>query len=180
MAEGVTWISVKRFAEATGISVQMVYKLAQAGVIDSPTKGQLPWPASNINYCKHLRGKRSYGDTLTDERTKLTKIQAEIKDLELRQLKGELISHEEVISEFTGRVVELRSALVGYPKKLAPVLYGQDEITIHRILDEEFTDLLMRFSREGRWTTRGKADGKKSDKKTKMVKPRKGGGKASR
>lgn len=62
--------------------------------------------------------------TLTDERTRLTKINADRKNLQLEKERGELL-HVDTVMKLHGAVFQnIRSKMLAIPSKLAPLTYG--------------------------------------------------------
>ena len=85
----------------------------------------------------------------TQERAKLTKLQAEKVSLELEQLRGTLLPTEMVVVGWMGHVANARAKLLAMPAKAAAEIVGMESyleveqvITelIHEALDELSTD----------------------------------------
>jgi hypothetical protein len=83
--------------------------------------------------------------SLTDERTRLTKYQADIAQLQFQKSKGELISTNRAGQVWGEIVSSVRARLLGLPTKLAPVIaIGSSipeikeclETAIHEVLNE--------------------------------------------
>ena len=105
-----------------GITERRYRQMAKEEIVPEPVGGMVDFVVATKQYIAHLH-KRLEGEgslSLTDERTRKTKAEAEIKELELKKLKGSLIDREEVVREFVARIHVLKSDLLALPKSLPP------------------------------------------------------------
>jgi phage terminase Nu1 subunit (DNA packaging protein) len=104
-----------------------------------------------IDYLKRLA--TGTGEmSLTDERTRLTKLQADLAEIELKKAHGQMISTKRAM-HFWGEVVSaVRQRLLGLPTRLAPVVATRSipqakeriEMAVHEVLAElSNPDLVM-------------------------------------
>jgi len=104
-----------------GIKARRYRQLADEGVLPKVVKGKVDFVLATKKYIDYLH-KCVEGEgspTLTKERTRKTKAEAEIKELELRKLQGELVDRSEVVDELVRRVYTIKSDLLSIPKRLA-------------------------------------------------------------
>ena len=104
----------------------------------------------NMDALKVWLDNRSKGDLdYTQERAKLTRLQAEKVTLELEQQRGNLLPLEMVIEGWQGQIANARAKLLALPPKVASQVLGMESyleveqaITelIHEALDELSTD----------------------------------------
>ncbi len=83
------------------------------------------------------------------ERERLTRIKADLGELELGKARGELIPialYEELV---TGHVMAARQRLLILPSRIAPQLEGEDRATIKTKLDQAVRGALTALSTEG-------------------------------
>ena len=93
----------------------------------------------------------------TQERAKLTKLQAEKVSLELEQLRGTLLPTEMVVVGWMGHVSNARAKMLAIPPKAAAEIVGMESyleieqfltMLIHEALDELSTDGIPKEYRE--------------------------------
>ena len=90
-----------------------------------------------INYYRILaKGQGSL--SLTDERTRLTKINADRKELQLRKEKGEVINTVEAMRLWGGVCQAMRSKILSMPSKLSPLVLGIKTIPEIKEITEKF------------------------------------------
>ena len=107
-------------SEALGITQRHVLRLVQTGILP---KTDDPKQITNayINHSKESKGGKA---DLIEERTRLIRIQADKRELELKIAQGELI-HVDTAMQLWGQVVQsVRSKLLAIPTKLAPLVLG--------------------------------------------------------
>ena len=90
-----------------------------------------------INYYRAMaKGQGSL--SLTDERTRLTKINADRKELRLKEEKGELINTMEAMGAWGIVCQTIRSKVLSMPSKLAPLILGVKTIPEIKEITEKF------------------------------------------
>ena len=76
-------------------------------------------------------------------------MKARIAELELKKLKGELISLDEVRRQWVNRIIEVKTALLSLPRKIPPLLEGKEKRDMEAIIESEVRFILERFARPG-------------------------------
>lgn len=101
-------------------------QLAKEGHVPDPVKGMVDAPLALIKLAAYYHQQSSMsGDlSLTDERTRLTRINADKKELELQKAKGELIKTEIAVKLWGGIIVNIKKKLDQIVAKLPPLAYG--------------------------------------------------------
>ena len=96
-------------------------QLAKDGKVPEPQKGSVDALEALARLAAYYQGMaEGDGDTsLTDERRRKTKAEADMAELELAELQGALIRKDEVAREFEDRVIVLKSDLLALPKRQA-------------------------------------------------------------
>ena len=112
-------------AEHLDLSTKSISELITKGVLPSK-KGRSPL---NIDVCRHayisylrkLAGyhKKSGSGDIAEEKTRLTKAQADKAELEVSELEGKLIPAPLVQDTWTDFVANVRAKLLGIPSSLA-------------------------------------------------------------
>ena len=125
------------------LSARRVRELTTSGVLQKTTHGY-PVRAAVRSYVNFLRSKTG---TLTNERARLTKAQANLAELNLRFKIGELVERRAVErKEFvTGRIV--RDRVFNVPDRVSgPVASMTDQHAIHALLTAELRQCLQELT----------------------------------
>jgi phage terminase Nu1 subunit (DNA packaging protein) len=131
------------------LTERRIRQLAVEGIIPRPERGQYDLVGCVRGYIKHLR-ERAYGGKpdVVAERGRLLKAQADRAELEVRELRGELVPSEDLGRALEFFVTSARSRLLALPRKLALTLAPENsrdaeskiEIAIHALLEELASD----------------------------------------
>lgn len=185
-----SYYSVQTIAELLGITPRRVQQLAVKGVLPKPERGKYELVPTVQGYVKHLRElSQGQGSSLTEERVRLTKYNADKKELELQKARGELIQVSLAMELWGGIIQNMRSKLLGMPTKLAPLCFGSKSIpdikskiekTVHEVMRDianpKFREI-ARMAGDKRDTPNAKAaagaDGVRVVRRKKGIKPRK-------
>ena len=87
--------------------------------------------------------------TTTQERAKLTKLQAEKVTLELEQQRGNLIPAEMVILGWQGLLANARAKLLALPPKVAAQAVGADYVEIEQLFRGVIYEALDELAGDG-------------------------------
>lgn len=130
-----------------GITSRQYRNLANDGKVPPVVSGKIDFPLATKQLLEYYR-KLAAGQgslSLTDERIRLTKINADRKDLQLQKEKGELL-HVDTVMKLQGGVMQnIRSRILSLPAKLATLSFGSSTIAenesiirkgIYEVLDE--------------------------------------------
>jgi phage terminase Nu1 subunit (DNA packaging protein) len=146
MAPGV---SSAKLGKLLGISFQRVYQQVKAGNLPEPVDGRWDPYIAVPHYVKQLREKvAGKTDTsLTEERKRLTTLQADKTEHELAILKGEHI-HTDIIGDYLERVfVALRQRILSIPTKAATLVMGQKSLAgVRDAIEEQLHEALSELS----------------------------------
>jgi len=159
-----------------GISVRRYQQLAKEGLVPSPADGLIDFVASTkaliTYYQKLLQGQGSI--TLTDERARLTKVQADIAILEYEKTTGQLLEKDEVISAWKAMIMACRSRLLSIPTKAAPLIEGLNKRESQHVLEKMVWEALNELSNSSKLSPkkRKKKFLKKVNLKRKNVTPK--------
>lgn len=126
-----------------GISEKRYRQLASEGKLPSPKNGLVDFEEATKQYVLFLRDRiENHDDSLTEQRRRKTKAEADMKEMQQKRLAGELIERAMVADELVKRVHVLKGDLLGLPKRLAKWPEAK-EIT-HRYL----VNLMKTYSRQ--------------------------------
>lgn len=113
-----------------GITSRRYRYLANDGKVPAPVSGKIDFVLATKQLLEYYR-KLAAGQgslSLTDERCRLTKINADRKELQLDKERGELL-HVDSVMMFTGAVMQnIRNKMLALPKKMSPIVYGSKSI----------------------------------------------------
>lgn len=130
-----------------GITTRRIRDLAKDGILPPIAGNKIDFPMACMKYIAYIKklGEGGGSLSLTDERTRLTKINADRKDLQLQKEKGELLHVDTVMALQGGVLKNIRQRLLSLPVKLATLSYGSASIAetesvirkgIYEVLDE--------------------------------------------
>jgi phage terminase Nu1 subunit (DNA packaging protein) len=152
---------VATIAKLLLLSERRVYQLVTDGVIPRHDRGRFEIAAAVQGYIRFLQERQVGGNgQLTDyntEKARLTKLQADFKEIELAELKGKLIPMELVLEAWMGHVSNARAKLLAMPQKAAAQVVGVDSyveidqlltVLVHESLDELSNDGLPQDYRQ--------------------------------
>ncbi len=136
---------VQAIARLLKLSERRVQQLVKDGILPRPVKGE--YDAINcvhayIDYLKKLIS--GSGElSLTDERTRLTKYQADLAELDLRRAHGEVIGTEDAMRIWSEVVMAVRQRLLALPTRMAPLVVNCQSIPeVKARLDVAITEVL--------------------------------------
>jgi phage terminase Nu1 subunit (DNA packaging protein) len=131
-----------------GITARRYYQLSKDGIVPPPEKGKIDILRAGAAYIayqrKLLQGSGSL--TLTDERTRETKLKADLLERELAEQEGALLSYEEVKTAWVRVLSAVRSRLLSIPTKYAPLLFGRSIPEIKEKVEEGIYQALTELS----------------------------------
>lgn len=132
---------VSTIAKLFSISERRVQQLAKEGIIPKNTKGKYELAPCISGYINYLREKGENKDNSSANetylyKTRLLKGQADKLELEIAELKKDLVPAEHVFKTWSNRILRCRSLLLNMPDKLA---YQVSTITDPREAEELIT-----------------------------------------
>jgi len=143
--------TIKEVAEHLDLSSVRVHDLFNENIlIKSGKSGGQDVDDCRVRYIRYLRslskGKNTSSGDLNDERTRLTKAQADRAELELQEKEGELISTDLIKTIWSDYVANVRSKLLALPSKLghltqAAETYAEAEAIIKESIYECLEEL---------------------------------------
>lgn len=136
-----------------GVSVQTVRYMENTGLlVPSGTKGTYQTLPSIQNYLGRLREQAAGratkgGNNLADERAEETRIDKEIKAIKLAQLKGEILTLDEVSASWSAFAGVIKGMLLTMPSKARTSI---PHLTAHdgEVLRDMVRDMLLDLSDE--------------------------------
>tara|TARA_E500000178_G_scaffold324929_1_gene351833 strand:+ start:69 stop:548 length:480 start_codon:yes stop_codon:yes gene_type:complete len=123
--------TIKSVAEHLDLSNVRVHDLFNENIlIKSGKSGGQDLDDCRVRYIRYLRslskGKNTNSGDLNEERTRLTKAQADRAELELQEKEGELISTDIIKTIWSDYVANVRSKLLALPSKLGHLTQAAD------------------------------------------------------
>ena len=142
----------KEVSEHLDLSVKRVSELIRNGIFPSKTgRSPLNLDVCRIAYISYLRklggyNKKTGTADIQEEKTRLTRFQADKAELEVSELEGKLIPAELIESTWTDYVANVRAKLLSLPNKLAHQVisidtYAEAEILIKDTVYEALKEL---------------------------------------
>lgn len=135
----------------------------------------LYWWAENIYEAKLETEEKD--ESLKNARQRYWKAKAEKEEINIAQLKSELIPKKKLADLWGSRVVEVKQGLLNLADRLPPILESKTQPEIRAIVHKEVVQLLNMYSRESKNTpkslTASKSKPKKKIAKRKKTKKKK-------
>lgn len=147
-------------ADLFRVSVQTITKLAREEIVVRKGRGKYDREKSITNYICHLRdtaagrGGATAVESLSDERARLAKEQADHAALKNAQLRRELLPAAEVEATWSGFVTDARALLLAVPTRVQQRL---PHLTQHDVseIEAEQRDALRALANHGSGDTNG-------------------------
>jgi phage terminase Nu1 subunit (DNA packaging protein) len=146
----------RELAEHLDLSTKRISELIRDGILPSKMgRSPLNLDVCRIAYISYLRklggyNKRSGGGDIAEEKTRLTKAQADKAELEVSELEGQLIPAQLVQDTWTDFVANARAKLLALPSKIAHQVIALDKYAEAELLiKENVHDALLELSDNG-------------------------------
>lgn len=142
-------------AEHLDMTPQRVRDLIKQGVLNRKNaRDSMDVDECRKNYIRYLRtrtqGLQNASGDLNEERTRLTKLQADKAQLEVQEMEESLVSVEKITEEWVGYVSNVRSKLLALPSKVSHrVQAAENYAEAEKILKESVYDALHELSNNG-------------------------------
>jgi len=148
--------SQREVAEHLDLSTKRISELIRDGILPSKMgRSPLNLDVCRIAYISYLRklggyNKRSGGGDIAEEKTRLTKAQADKAELEVSELEGQLIPAQLVQDTWTDFVANARAKLLALPSKIAHQVIALDKYAEAELLiKENVHDALSELAEDG-------------------------------
>lgn len=136
-------VSQKDLAVWLCLGARRVRELTSRGVLTQAASGY-DLKASVAAYLTFLR---SHTGSVTDERSRLLKAQADMGELKVRQRTGELVSRTAVATKLFTEHRRIRDQLLNIPSRVSGLLAAEsDQQKIHAVLTTEIHNVLKELS----------------------------------
>lgn len=136
-------------AKLLDVTPRRVQQLASDGIIPKPEQGEYDLAKCVISYIRYIRRlAQGSGDlSLTDERTRLAKEQADRAERENLLARGDLVPVGIVAGIFEKVFSALRAKIVSIPGKIAPQIVGLNNVAeVKGLLESVHNEALAELS----------------------------------
>jgi len=137
------------------VNTSRVHQLAREGTIPKPKSGRANWDLMACihaywDYKEQAGGKPESKDAdYWNEKTRLTKAQADREELAVAEKKGQLVDAAEIIQEYSNCVLACRAKLLSMPTKLAyELIQINNPNIIQNKLEQAIDEALLELSSE--------------------------------
>lgn len=144
--------TIVKVAQELDLSTKMVNDLIARGTITKKDRGQYDLVEARTEYIRHLRsvaaGRAKAGELdLGEERARLAKEQADAKEMENANLRGELVFIDDVAKQFGQQASAVRTRLLAIPSKAAPLVLNctkpaEARAVIQEMIEEALNELV--------------------------------------
>lgn len=146
-------VTAAELGEFLGVTARNVRNLADAGeVVRAPQPARYLLKESCARYCVKLRGAANRSNTrgaqtatLTSERARLAKEQADVMALKAAKERGELVPAAEVAAKWKAILTALRSRFLGIPSRVRSQIPNLSRVEVD-LIDDEIRDALEELS----------------------------------
>lgn len=141
-------------AELFGVQIPNISQLTTSGVIEVGPPGRNNLLVCAHRYIMHLKAKadgrfKAMGE-LGDEKARLTKAQADMAEMEAEEMAGTLVRRDEVVQEWQGILMDMKSKLMALPSKAATLVADEENPALcQEILDRMVREALQELSEYG-------------------------------
>lgn len=97
---------------------------------------------------KNIDGDSS--EAMLEHKTRYWKEMADEKEIGNMEARGQLISRDEVVTEWCKRIAEVRQSLLALAVRLPPILEGKDAAEMRPLIKAEAVGVLEGYSRPGK------------------------------
>lgn len=146
--------TLKEVATHLDMTSQRVHDLIKQGVLNKGNaKNSMCVEESRKNYIRYLRtrakGLQNASGDLNEEKTRLTKLQADKAELELNELEQSLVSVDRIADEWVNFVSNAKSKLLALPSKVSHRVQATESYAeAEKILKDAIHDALNELSNE--------------------------------
>ncbi len=136
------------------ITPRRIQQLTKEGILPKAERGKYELLPVVRAYCIYLQGKLMGSDSMIPdmnfEKARMMKLKNEKLELELSEMKEELVPVSQVEKSWSEMVTSAKSALLSLPKKLAPRVAGEkDTVKCHDILKKNITQAMANIAKDG-------------------------------
>ena len=135
-------MSFDQAADFLNMSKSSFYRLIESGVIPKSDDGKYTLSEVVEAYWRN----QFDSEGLKAAQTRLVTAQAELKEAELAEQRGELHRASAIAKVWTDNVINTRTKLLAIPNKIAPELIGQDLQTVQQKLKNAIYEALRELA----------------------------------
>jgi len=115
-----TTIKLDELAQLVGVSTRWIAKLQRDGIVPAPKNGEYPERETLMRLFAYFRqAGDGAGEALSTERARLTKSKADIAEMQKKQLMGQMIAVDRVVSLTTTIMNGVKERLLTVATKVA-------------------------------------------------------------
>lgn len=152
--------NVSRAAKFLNLSEQRVQQLAKEGILPREARGSYDPIKCGLAYIRYLQAAIEKRDgavpdeTCTSERRERMRVlraQADLKEMQLAELRSQLVTVQDAEKEINRLVVTTTAHIMEIPARLAPDLVGEtSRVMIHAKIERAVKDALSRLAKSHR------------------------------
>jgi len=152
-------VTLQDLADHLDMTRQRVHDLINQNILQkSGKRGGIDIDENRVRYIRYLRslgkGRSAASGDYNEERTRLTKLQADKAELELQEKEADLISTDIIKSIWTDYVSNVRSKLLALPSKLGHLTQAAETYAeAESLIKESIYECLEELSEDARKQT---------------------------
>jgi phage terminase Nu1 subunit (DNA packaging protein) len=144
-------VPAHKLAQALNLTEQRVHQLVKEGVLRKEGRGQFDAIKCIRAYIRYLQGlleRDAVPPSEHQERVRLLRVQADLKEMELSKQHSQLVAIEDVEREFNDLARTTAARVMTIASRLAPELVGEtSRVMIQAKLDKACRDALAHLAR---------------------------------
>jgi len=154
-------VSIQDLQDITGYSRDQILRMATKDIVVRVDRGKYDLSETIQNIIQNLKGQEK--SVSQDDKKRIDALKAEKLEMEIRNMKGELIEVDD-ITDTVGKMIQAtRARILALPKKASPLLIGSKSIVetedilkrqIYEILNDlsgpDFTEVALDRQKERR------------------------------
>lgn len=138
-------------AKLLDLTPQRVTQLVNEGVIPRKDRGRYELVPAVRGYIKYLRDRGLRADVSGDDynahRTRLTKVKADLAEMEKAQIEEQLIPSSDVEAAWIEVAQNMKQKLLAFPQRVAPEVYAAEKLVeVKSILKDHIYDALQEIA----------------------------------
>lgn len=138
-------VSTSDFAKLVGKSSRWIRQLTSDGVLTQCSRGRYRLSENIAAYIGHAAGGKAGDEKVNhaDVKAEHEMLKKEKTEMELQRMRGQLHDADDVRALMGDMILSAKSKLLSLPKRVSPILEGENTKKIEQILSKEITDTLM-------------------------------------
>jgi phage terminase Nu1 subunit (DNA packaging protein) len=144
-----TELTKKLKSEGFKYSLQRINKLVKDGRLPIGTDGLIDYDQA-VSLIKEIKATASPGQQINIHKAKKEKFLAELREMEVKEKRGQLVDINIVKQTFFSKARIIRDQMLNIPSRIAPILAAEsDQFIVENLLKTEISKVLEELTYNG-------------------------------